>query len=429
MHLVAWLWSRSRDVRGLLSRLVWLRGHLGQLVLATAAGAITFAFFSVPDGDYVAYFGQPSNVGVIIEAVALSALAYSLIAAWSTNHVSVVMERQDNLDEQSIRPDDGMELSAFRDQVIMFSPEVNRLLQSASNRIRFTRRDYEVHPIIRRMLPIFLFKLPEARLDTTDDAKVGLRTDLVPEVLASAEPVFLQKSSYFRDRLSNTLANYRVVLDGRVLLNLRHEAVDSSNRLISLKESKLSNQLGASTLLVTADGAIVFLRQGNRTAENAGRLAPAGSGSFDLPRRFRQLDVSFQDFARSEATRELCQECGLRSEEILAIQICGFGRYLYRNGKPEVFCIASTTRDSHSIAIPVREWDYQQVEVERQPISGALTARNVVQALAQLIERMESRSHGFEAVSGPLYWNAKFALDRLEHISAEDEQALLGNLI
>lgn len=422
--IFAWVLSRGRDLRGLLARVRWLGQDLLKVVLAITAGALAFVLFSVPRTDYAAFFANASNYGIFFETVSVTSLIYGGIALWVRTRTTLVFERLTPLDKTTVAPQPDEEILVYQRQAILYNPALNPLLESASNPVGFTEVSFHVHPLIRELLPSFILSMPETKIDTSDDAKVRLYTDLTVDLLQRGGKVHLQRTSYFRDRLTNTLANYRVRLDGREILNLRHEVVQANRRLVSLKESTMSNQLGSSTLLLTSDSTIVFLRQGNRVAENAGRLAPAGSGSFDLPKQ--RAALNFQAFARDEARRELCEECGLPPGDVVAIQLCGFGRYLYRNGKPEVFCIAVTRRDSQSIEVPLREWDYQQRHVERHGFDGSLCAANVVRGLDALRLRLEEGGPGFEQVSGPLYWNVLFARDYLAALDSTREQALFA---
>lgn len=422
--IFAWVLSRGRDLRGLWSRVRWLGLDVLKVVLAITAGALAFVLFSVPRTDYAAFFANASNYGIFFETVSITSVIFGGIALWVRQRTTLVFERLTPLDKTTVAPQPGEEISVHQRQAIVYNPAVNRLLESSSNPVGFTEKPFDVHPLIRELLPSFILSMPETKVDTSDDAKVRLYTDLTVDLLQRGGKVHLQRTSYFRDRLTNTLANYRVRLEGREILNLRHEAVEADGRLVSLKESTLSNQLGCSTLLVTSDSTIVFLRQGNRVAENAGRLAPAGSGSFDLPKQ--RSDLNFQALSRDQARRELCEECGLSPGDVVAIQLCGYGRYLYRNGKPEVFCIAVTRRDSQSIQVPLREWDYQQRHVERHGFDGSLCSANAVRGLDALRLRLEKGGAGFEQVSGPLYWNVLFARDYLAAIDSAREQALFA---
>ena len=335
----------------------------------------------------------------------------------------LVLEIIPPLSDRDVVPVSDEKISSFKGQSIIYSPSLNMALEHGSNPIYFEQKIFEIHPIIKKMLPLFVMRMPNSKLDTFDSKKVRLSSDLNESFIDRSERVHLQRTSYFRDRLSNSLANYRISLDGRAFLELRDEVIEN-RKLIPLRRSHMSNQIGGSVILITKDGTISYLKQGNRTAENAGRPSPAGSGSFDIMKKSHIESISFQEYAKLQTKRELKEECGLSDEEIIDIQICGFGRYLYRNGKPEIFCIASTSRNSNRIAPPVSEWDYQQKTPMSETIHGDVNKINTMAALETLEQKMSSDDKQLVNACGPLYWNVIFAKEYLSEISLDKESKL-----
>jgi len=430
--LLAWFISRFREVRGIYCRLKWLKVQIMKLLLAAASAYFTFMFITLTSQNYLTYFSDPSHYGVITESLAVMIVIFAAIQFSSTLTSSIAPDKLPFITEIEINDKINAEYKSYKiskhdDQAILYDPAVNIMLEFNSNPIEYDTNMFQVHPIIFEMLPIFIFKMPEAGISTSDDLKVRMNTDLVVDVLSSKAVVTLQKTSYFRDRLSNTLANYRFRKDNRLIFDLRSsEVLTAQKQFFNLRDSKLSNQLGGSVILLTSDSTILFLRQGNRTAENPGRLAPAGSGSFNPRKPIEFNALSFQEYARQETSRELIEECDLSSNDIHDIQICGFGRYLYRNGKPEIFCIASTKLSSKTIKIPIKEWDYQQREVEFHSFAYGLDKNNVLSGLKDLIHKIENRHHGYENTSGPLYWNVLFAIEYLEQLDEINTVRLLN---
>lgn len=405
--------------------MVWLRTYYLKFLLTVLSAVLVFAFFSINEGDWYSIAINIQNYGYLTEAIAVLILAISVIKGWSIAHTDVTFEKLEPVIRISNETGAYDCCVPFGKQSIVFNTDVNLSLEQGSNPLRMISGKFKLHPLIYQLLPVFIMKMPESGLDTSDDAKVKLASDLDPDVIRSGATLNLQRTSYFRDRLSNTLANYLVKMEGRVILDLRStEVMTREGYFYSLRESSLSNQLGGSVLLFTSDSTIIMLSQGNRTAENAGRLAPAGSGSFDpLPRK-KLESLTFQEYARREVARELREECGLSVQDVHNVQICGFGRYLYRNGKPEVFCVATTRKTSNEIRIPVREWDYQQKKVKIMPFWGALTRENALTGIEQLISNIEIKADGYENSSAPLYWNALFAKHYLEALGGENEAKL-----
>src|SRR5579862_6482340 len=163
------------------------------------------------------------------------------------------------------------------------------------------------------------------------------------------------------------------------------------------------------------------IAQQSRSAENPDKLAPSGSGSFDAGRIRPFRNRSLQALVRAEAMRELCEECGLPQKDVHAIQICGYGRYIYRAGKPEFFCVATTAKVYNEVSVPTRELDWQHkqksgmrlVPLDRD--AGLETLRNtMIAALTQHAHELE-HNNASQPVSGPLLWNLRLAADYLRH--------------
>lgn len=397
-----------------------------KITLTIASGYISYILFVRPSTISLYYLLDMSNISSFITAIGIVLFILYAFKFFVLLRTNLVFEKLQPINIEANSESDE-KIIPFRGQSIIYSPSLNMVIENGNNPINLEQKLFEIHPLIRKMLPLFIMRMPDAKLDTFDSKKVRLNSELSKEYIENSEVVQLQRTSYFRDRLSNSLANYRVTLDGRNFLELRREVVevvDEKRKLISLREPQLSNQLGGSVILITRNGTITFLKQGNRTAENAGRPSPAGSGSFDLVKKSAIESLTFQKYAKQETKRELKQECGLTESDIIDIQICGFGRYLYRNGKPEIFCIASTSRESNLIAPPVREWDYQQKVPMFEVMNGVSKKENTIKALESLKKKLDSNNTQLDNACGPLYWNVIFAKEYLEKISPEKESKL-----
>jgi 8-oxo-dGTP pyrophosphatase MutT (NUDIX family) len=441
-----------RKFKGLRDRIRWMGPEIGKTALSIALLVIAFRELPADLSAWPAF--AAANASSIVEVALLVAAAAGLLASMAADRVRLELVRHSSfLQEADIvdslrrvpEPASGpqptardpgvhtdpldahgcLEVLTVEDhgqrafqQALLTDRSVNRALDACTARLLLVRREARPHPVVKAMLRSFLWRMPEAALDTFDDAKLSLRTDIDHALLDGSRPVRVQRTSYYLDRWSNTLANYIVRVDDREVLDLRREVVER-RRLVPLAQSRLSNQMGASTLLLTRDGHVVYLKQGNRTAENSGRLAPAGSGSFDFPRGGRGLDGSLlRDFVCREAARELREECGLDPADLIDVQVTGFGRFLYRNGKPEFFCVATTVRDAADIEVPVNEWDYQFREVRTHRFRG-FAAYSACAGLDEFIAWLRSGATGTDRVSGPLLWAAMLARD---YLSVDDER-------
>lgn len=328
-------------------------------------------------------------------------------------------------DELSIDNSSNTQINIFKpkNQAIIFSKEVNSKLEFSSNNLFILKESYELPFIVKHFSKFLIKELRKTNVwksTTTNDDKVKLCNDISLDILNHKKDISIQKTNYFKDRLSNTLANYQIDHNNDEFINLRKEFVLRDGKLISLTDSKLSNQLGGSSILVCKEG-IVLLTQ-NNTNENPDSLSPSGSGSFDFknPHDFK----TFQKFAKYEAARELIEECGLLRED-LEIQLCGYGRYIYRNGKPEIFCIASTTKSWNELKPSLHERLYQKKSIKTIEIEGEINRVNTIKLLEKLTVDCEEQREPCKNANGPLYWNLLFALEYLKHnINLEKEKKL-----
>lgn len=266
------------------------------------------------------------------------------VDASGDDHVTGVRDRDDAF--TTVRGDNG---------VVALNLAVDAALDRGANPIRRAAKPY-VLP--RNLAPWSTLAIPHINPFTVNEAKVGLRTEIDAALIRGRGEVVFQDSDYLRDRCSNGVIVKQVWDCERdeQAWNGRSCFVSEDGRLIPLERGFASNQLGGSTLLIDASWNIHFTEQTAQAAESPGLLAPTGSGSFDLRRLRRALarkrPADFQTFARSEVERELREETGLdiRADEIMTVLI-GFGRYLYRGGKPEVFAVSALRRTSANLRV------------------------------------------------------------------------------
>ena len=250
-----------------------------------------------------------------------------------------------------------------------------------------------------------------------NETKVRLLTDIHDLSTANfGAPIRLQKTRYFYDRVTNGLAPKRIRSRSESILG--HEFMVGSDDLRQLKESDLSNQLGGATMLVTADQKLVYVEQGSESAENPSTFAPAGSGSFDWARlvAFKRARPSgiFADFARAEIERELCEEVGVDCNIRHKTFLVGYGRLLYRNGKPDMFALTVTDQLFSDLRVRFQEWKFIWWELRSKDVDS-LTSDGVKSSLQRLLYDHESESRGSSGLSFsvPLIMNLKAAISFL----------------
>jgi hypothetical protein len=188
-----------------------------------------------------------------------------------------------------------------------------------------------------------------------NEAKLGLRSDLTPDFLANGETANLERTDYFSGVCTNEVAALQfesLSHDRRGRPQLTFAIADlivAGGRLIDLSESALSNHIGASTLVITADHAIVLQEQGNQMVSGM-KTGVGASGSLDIadaveiPGRKPPVYRTLQDMIRHGVEREAAEELTAAvGPGHSTTWLTGYARYLDRGGKPEFFGITRTT--------------------------------------------------------------------------------------
>lgn len=427
-----------RLLRGSMNRIVWILQHhwfFWDKVILIVAWALTaqFAVYPLFKLDFL------STVKYISVALTVSG-----VVSFYLHHFS--LKPNGKIKDLSIKGADGDVIYSNVGQSMLTNRAVNLRLEKTANKIHYNKKLGKIDPLVNHFLVHFILKLKngpvDAKWDTFDEHKLGLKTDISLDLLDRRGRVDIQRTSYFRDRLSNGLINWRVDIKDRFAFDFIEEAFDlvrdsdGSNcwRLKDLGNSSLANQLGASAILITADGYAVYLTQGSRSAENSDKLAPSGSGSFDVNSIAQLTTGTLQELVRREMKRELREECGLTETDIFDMQICGYGRYIYRGGKPEFFCIATTEKCYVDISVPLRELNWQQSKLAGKILAGikrdnpGALAISIADAL-EIHGREMEQNHHRKPVSGPLLWNITIAADYLRYADDMALSKLLSPLL
>ncbi|NIK49330.1 hypothetical protein [Variibacter gotjawalensis] len=211
---------------------------------------------------------------------------------------------------------------------------VNRRLDTMTNAVAIDARPYVLPPEIARERDALLRRRLGDRI-VTNDAKVGLRTDITLEFLASGEPARVQRVGYCDGLVTNDLA-------GDV-------------PLVPLVQSALSNHIGVSTLAITQDAKLIYQRQGKGNLIDPDTLAASASGSLDWD------DVrdgeSLRDLVVRGAERELSEEIGADTSASRTI-LTGYARNPKRGGKPEFAALTLLRQSFADLKIGASEADY-----------------------------------------------------------------------
>ena len=184
--------------------------------------------------------------------------------------------------------------------------------------------------------------------------------------------VKLCKGNYYNSYLTNTIYNKKLT-EKDTGLSLYPPMNPRVYKIPLLENSKLSNHIGVSTLLVTSDYKTYLLVQNSKTVQNSDRLVPTGSGSVDFKDASGLTDL--RKIVTRAAERELKEETTVDADLLrhagvnVKTTIIGFYRDLTRGGKPEFCCMTEIAAESTSQIFDVRPQVNEQYTGKREIIT------------------------------------------------------------
>lgn len=322
-------------------------------------------------GIVLAFLGGTSVlelIGASTTIVAVVLMATNLFEAWQRNQKTRVVENEEFMDvlTSSALPagfdlrigalgagQDFRSLGVTAARPYAMSDAVNQRLDDARNPIVLESKKYTVPFALQG----YRDRCINIRNPNRDDPKIGLRTDVTVDALERNQTFRLQRTDYFSGAATNEMACEQFESasesgSGRAsLIFAVSDLVVRNRELLGLSESAMSNHIGVSTLVLTADHNIVIQDQGAQTI-SANETAVGASGSLDL----RDIDETriaaptLQGLVRFGMEREAQEELSAafdigRKNTVLT----GYARYLARGGKPEFFGISRTTSTLSSL--------------------------------------------------------------------------------
>jgi hypothetical protein len=243
----------------------------------------------------------------------------------------------------------------------LVSAAIDRDLWTERHTITVAEEPYRLPPALKATAPHVLPLRARGRL-LFNGPIVGMRGDPLPAAGARPAPIRLHRARFFDAVCSNELGTLRIVrADTGEEYDLRKaELTDTDGALRELGSSTLADLVGVSTVAFTTDGKLVTVRQSSLNAVSGLLLAPSGSGSLE-PRDLRTPDGgprrSLHTAVRAGMERELCEESGLRPQDVRTTKLTGFARWMERGAKPEFFGVTELAVDSVEVAA-------------RRPVSG-----------------------------------------------------------
>ncbi|WP_244930108.1 hypothetical protein [Nocardioides sp. W7] len=233
------------------------------------------------------------------------------------------------------------------------------------------------------------------RRDTYNGPLLGLDSDLGSAEVLATDRWKLLPARYWDHLASDIMASKIALRSGRVVPQLgRSLYVDRAGRLRDLGESWLLNGIGTSLLAITSDRRVVVVSQSELNESSGGLLAPSGSGSLEPRDLHGASSAGLAAIVANGALRELSEETGIVASEVVETAFLGFGRWVEKAGKPELWSVAWLAIDSHQVR-------RKRILNQERPFTTSVEALRV---------------------SDPVSWDA----DRPEEVLREAESLLLS---
>lgn len=187
------------------------------------------------------------------------------------------------------------------------------------------------------------------RRGTYNGRLLGLKSNVECNTGATKE-WRLAPARYWDHLASDIMATKKALRDGEPDESLgRSLYVDRRGQLRDFSDSWLLNGLGTSLLAITTDWKLVIVAQSTRNESSGGLWAPSASGSLE-PQDFRGVtSLDMATLAANGALRELEEETGIRQSDVAATAFLGFGRWIEKAAKPELWTLAGLSIDSHEV--------------------------------------------------------------------------------
>lgn len=307
---------------------------------------------------------------------------------------------------------DGQERLVLGSQVAVFDRSVNRALGTGGAGIDLARQQYRPPGVVRDYTSLAINR----RRADFNQRKVRLAGDVTAEDLRGQHGLRLQPTDYFSSVATNEVSDCRFeyVDSARkskplVAFDMSELVFDDDGALVPLSQSLLSNHIGVTTVVLTADHRIVLQEQGDQSIDSY-MLTVGASGSMDLAdvRRQADLQAALRRAMEREAGEELsAQFAGPQHRTFLT----GFARYVHRGGKPEFFGLSCSSSDSRSLA-PARHEEKYVHRIFFEPYEP--TVEGLAAALGALRDRITESRASISMLAG-----IEFAV---HHLAANPEQ-------
>ncbi|MHA7261735.1 hypothetical protein ACX80W_00885 [Arthrobacter sp. TMN-37] len=202
--------------------------------------------------------------------------------------------------------------------------------------------EYSLPPEIRAVGELYREREVDRNKSLFDDPMLGWDTNIQGAPGNSLPAlVTMTPGTYFQHIASDGLATVDVRQQRHPRTDLgRSLFIDKHGRLRDLGSSWLFNGIGTSVLAFSSDAKLLIVRQSARNANSPGLLAPSGSGSLEPKDFMGTSPIPLSQLAANGANRELFEEGSVAPHEVIQSSFLGFGRWLEKAARPELFTLS-----------------------------------------------------------------------------------------
>jgi hypothetical protein len=299
----------------------------------------------------------------------------------------------------SLMPDEGQTIKAYGRSVVSFDATLNLRLNNASTLLNVIDRRYRIPTLLLEYFELVIRR----RNPFANEDKIRLCTSLTRETMTSRQGVTVQQTNYHNGLATNELATSKLLRthfeDGTEELVCSVFANYVGDRkLFALSESELSNHIGVTTIIVTADDYLYLQRQGE-TQFDPGKITVGASGSADWNDIERAPDVmdhlsrprkTLQEVVKFAVEREAAEELWVTTGPGESkTTLTGFARYIQRGGKPEFFFITYLRQRFADIPSEIRKEEKRWVRRKMERRISDDSVEGLVRALDSLVTEFQ----------------------------------------
>lgn len=257
----------------------------------------------------------------------------------STEHFTSITE--------SMQRDDRYDVHQFRHGTLVIDLDVSLALRSNEFKAKAADTAYILRPEIRAVGNRYRRARVNRNPNAYNEPVLGLS-----EIIGCAPVTSLSTvDAYYWDHLAT---DHLAMVDTKINTILQTDLgrslfIDRHDKLRTFGASWLLNAIGVSVMAITTDGHFVVVMQSANNDSSMGLYAPTGSGSLEPQDYQGEVTLPASKLFANGAMREAAEESAITHEDVEEVLTLGFGRWLEKAAKPEVFLVAFLSIDSHAV--------------------------------------------------------------------------------